>query len=63
MNWEELKEKAKEMDYYDLDDYVKKYNARTGYMLAFYENGEIEVDDFVVVVVDDYDKMLMIMRG
>ena len=63
MTWDEFKEKAKEIGYSDLDDYVKKYNDRTKYMLAFYENGEIEIDDFVVVVVDDYEKMLMIMRG
>lgn len=63
MTWEEFKEKGKELGYIDLDDYIKKYNDRTQYMIAFYKNGEVEINDFVVVVINDYNKMVLMMQA
>ena len=63
MTWEEFKEKGKELGYIDLDDYIKKYNERTQYMIAFYKNGEVEINDFVVVVINDYNKMVLMMQA
>ena len=63
MTWEEFKKKAENLGYNDCDNMVNKYNSKTGYTLAFYENGEVEIDDFVVVVINDYNKMVLMMQA
>ena len=63
MSWEKFKEKGKELGYIDLGDYIKKYNDRTQYMIAFNKDGEVEIDDFVVVVINDYNKMVLMMQA
>ena len=63
LDWEKFKEKGKELGYIDLDDYIKKYNDRTQYMIAFYKDGGIEIDDYIVIYVASYDKMLLVLKG
>lgn len=63
MDWNQLKEKAKEMGY-NLD-IVPNALSNTDYLdVVFYKDGRVMVMDEYIIARDiSYDKMLMIMRG
>ena len=63
MTWEEFKKKAEKLGYYDCDDFVKIYIYKKGISVEFYENGDIEIDGFVILVDIEYDRMLLIMKA
>ena len=63
MTWEEFKKKAEKLGYYDCDDLVKRNIYKKGITVAFYENGDIEIDDFVILADIEYDRMLLIMKA
>lgn len=64
MNWEELKEKAKEMGYREFDFLGEGVEKEIRYTMAFYKNGDIEINnDYVIVKNRTPEQMLMIMRG